>query len=455
MDSCDFRTTRNLTTDGNLAGKMEIRKDVNHFTRSYPNVELERVFVALLVLILLVFVQLKDSRQSYQSIKKPKEKAQTKATYKPNTNLARQQVIFDWAKETTRNNVITRHLQASCSDLRLFDMSTPLNTTHFDYKFRCYGCNNTVDRNHPVYVFSCVRCGCKFQTNRHMKRDLTGRIAIVIGGRTKLGHQVIIKLLDAGATVIATSRFPGEAVKLFARYSEWEKGWIDRLHFYPESFDLNTGNISGLSRKLGTWMMASFSKIDIFIVCAAQTIRVREKRDVRENDIGEKNRYGDPLYVHPEHVNSWDMRVGDFVQDEMEEVFRINATAPVLLFQELLPLLKKSERPFVINVHAREGLFSVAKHDKHLHTNMAKAGLAMFTKCVQRARLKTDGGKRISVHGCDPGWISIDEYHKDHRPWIVPPLDEIDGAARVLYPVMANLTKGSMKTRRHYDQLLY
>lgn len=442
----DSRTTWKLTTGDNC----EIRKDVNHFTQvSYPNVEVELFFTLLILLVL------------FGQSKKPKEtKAKTKTTYPndhraPRTNIARQQVIIDWAKDTTRNNIITRHLQASCGDLRLFDLSTPLNTTHFAYRFRCYGCNDTVDRNHPVYVFSCVRCGCKFQTNRHMKRDLTGRIAIVIGGRTKLGHQVIIKLLDAGATVIATSRFPGEAVKLFASYSEWEKGWIDRLHFYPESFDLNTGNISGLSRELGTWMSASFSKIDIFIVCAAQTIRVREKRDVRENDIGEKNRYGDPLYVRPEHANSWDMRIGDFVQDEMEEVFRINATAPVLLFQELLPLLKKSERPFVINVHAREGLFSVAKHDKHLHTNMAKAGLAMFTKCVQRARLKTDGGKRISVHGCDPGWISIDEYHKGHRPWIVPPLDEIDGAARVLYPVMANLTKGSMKTRRHYDQLLY
>lgn len=456
----DFRTTWKLLDGKWVPVKMENRDPANHVAWDgtlvqvpHANMDLE-LFLALL--IVAIFTQLKEN---HPHIKRPmKAKAVKRKILTKTIPLAHQRVIFEWAESTKSNNIVTRHVQASCGDLREFDISTPLNVQDFEYKFRCYGCNELVNRNHPVYVFSCVKCGSKFQKYRHLKRNLVGQFAVVVGGRTKLGHQVIIKLLDAGANVIATSRFPCEAVKLFAGYPEWKKDeWNKRLRFYPESFDLNTGNISGLSRRLETWISNFSSKIDIFVMCAAQTIRVREKRNARENaeGTGEKNRYGDPLYVDPEHVNSWDMRIGDFAQDEMEEVFRINATAPVLMFQGLLPLLKKSERPFVINVHAREGLFNVSKHDKHLHTNMAKAGLAMFTKCTQRASLRTDGGKRVSIHGCDPGWISVDEYHKDSRPWIVPPLDEVDGAARILYPVMANLTKGSMKTRRHFDQLLY
>jgi hypothetical protein len=69
--------------------------------------------------------------------------------------------------------------------------------------------------------------------------------------------------------------------------------------------------------------------------------------------------------------------------------------------------------------------------------------------------LRTLQVKKVYFHGCDPGWISVDEYYENDRPWIVPPLDEIDGAARVLFPIM-NKVKGSfMKTRRHFDQFTY
>ena len=52
-------------------------------------------------------------------------------------------------------------------------------------------------------------------------------------------------------------------------------------------------------------------------------------------------------------------------------------------------------------------------------------------------------------------WISVDEYYKEARPWQVPPLDETDGAARVLYPLMMGLKYSCGKTRRHFTQLSY
>ena len=70
---------------------------------------------------------------------------------------------------------------------------------------------------------------------------------------------------------------------------------------------------------------------------------------------------------------------------------------------------------------------------------MAKAGLAMLTLCLTKSDLKTENGKSFSIHGCDPGWISVDEYYEDSKPWDIPPLDERDGAARILYPLIVEL----------------
>ena len=78
----------------------------------------------------------------------------------------------------------------------------------------------------------------------------------------------------------------------------------------------------------------------------------------------------------------------------------------------------------------------------------------MLTKCLISYRHKTSSGKKFSIHGCCPGFISIDEYYENKRPWIVPPIDEIDGAARILYPLFNDLNSNPM-TRRHYDSFVY
>lgn len=370
--------------------------------------------------------------------------------------IADQKKIVQWAK-THGNNVVSRQLQESCHDLYDFDISTPLNTVSFECKkeerFFCYGCGHLSRRTHSVYVFSCKLCGNKFQKYRHLTRDLTGHTAVVIGGRTKLGHQVIVKLLNAGAIVIGTTRYPDRALELFQKYTHWDT-WKDNLHFYPKSFDLDTTDIQKTTEGLAEYVRSVSESLDILVNCAAQTIRVREKEKTFNNT--EQNRYGDAKFVKETHVNSWQMDFSDLIQSEMEEVYRINAVAPSIVIQNMIPIMQKSSRqPYIINVHAREGLFNVTKNQKHIHTNMAKAGLAMLTKCLKSCRLKTDNGVLFGIHGCDCGWISIDEYYESNVPWIVPPLDEIDGAARILFPVFQKLPGSTMKTRRHFDQLTY
>lgn len=76
----------------------------------------------------------------------------------------------------------------------------------------CYGCDHYTHIFHANYVFSCVECGTKFENYRHFSQDLTGHVCIVTGARTKLGHQVVLKLLRAGATV-GTTRYPQKALR--------------------------------------------------------------------------------------------------------------------------------------------------------------------------------------------------------------------------------------------------
>lgn len=397
------------------------------------------------------------------------------------TSSRASEAVYAWAAGLggANNNVVSRNQQPSCFALREFDKRTDLNKVPYrvddssstPFLIKCYGCNKQACRStHPVYVFSCQTCGDLFQQMRHLSRDLTGYVAVVVGARTKLGHQVVVKLLDAGANVVATTRYPEEALRLFAQYREWSShGWSSRLHFFPESFDLDTPFLASAIDGLRAYVLRDVSPhVDIIVFCAAQTIRQREKtadypstQQLPEKEREKTNRYGNPRFtqLQPETVNSWNMLLDDLDQKEMEEVYRVNAVAPCMFVQRMLPLLRSSPRedPYVIHVHAREGLFSVPKGMRHIHTNMAKAALAMLTKCLNSGRggMRTLRGAAIRIHGCNPGWISVDEYYEHDRPWIVPPLDEIDGAARVLHPVFAKLRGRLGKTRRHFTQLIY
>jgi NAD(P)-dependent dehydrogenase (short-subunit alcohol dehydrogenase family) len=365
--------------------------------------------------------------------------------------------IYDKVKKFKGNNVILRNEQESCHDLDRIDQTTPLLcheriTLDKPGFMVCYGCGKHRKKNHNVYVFSCFKCGEKFQKNRHMTRDLSGHTALVTGSRTKLGHQVSLKLLRSGCKVVATSRRPEQIKEIFSKYPDHET-WKGRL--FPYGVDLDVNCLEQTFTDMKGWIMSNVgSTLDILVNCAAQTIKARDKPDPAAPQHPMENRYGDPKFVHSVSKNSWDMRTLDMEQTEMEEVYRINSVAPVLLVKTLHPLMEASGgKPFIINVHAREGIFQTRKRDIHLHTNMAKAALAMSTKCIARAGFKTRRGMAFSVHGCDPGWISQDEYHEDSKPWPVPPLDEVDGAARILYPLWVGGHSNGL-TRRHFNKFL-
>jgi NAD(P)-dependent dehydrogenase (short-subunit alcohol dehydrogenase family) len=117
----------------------------------------------------------------------------------------------------------------------------------------------------------------------------------------------------------------------------------------------------------------------------------------------------------------------------------VNAIAPFILAARFRDLMKRtdSENKHVINVSAMEGSFSRGtKTDKHPHTNMAKAALNMMT-LTSAPDYARDG---ILMNAVDTGWVT-DEDPAQHAArkkddlGFQPPLDIVDGAARVIDPI--------------------
>ena len=145
-------------------------------------------------------------------------------------------------------------------------------------------------------------------------------------------------------------------------------------------------------------------------------------------------------------VNSWRLRLHEVETPELLEVQLVNAIAPYILNARLKPLmLRTSERHrHVVNVSAMEGQFyRTAKTDKHPHTNMAKAALNMMTRTSAPDFVK-DG---IHMNAVDTGWVTDEDpaVHAARKAEIgfSPPLDIIDGAARIVDPIFVGRLTGT------------
>ena len=145
-------------------------------------------------------------------------------------------------------------------------------------------------------------------------------------------------------------------------------------------------------------------------------------------------------------VNSWRLRMHEVETPELLEVQLINAIAPYILNARLKPLmLRTPERDkHVVNVSAVEGQFYRAtKTDKHPHTNMAKAALNMMTRTSAPDFVK-DG---IHMNAVDTGWVTDEDpaVHAARKAesGFSPPLDIIDGAARIVDPIFAGRLTGT------------
>ena len=94
---------------------------------------------------------------------------------------------------------------------------------------KCHGCAKHTTDVHFFYDKYCLECGAFNWEKRTQSRDLTGKKALVTGGRIKIGYQIVLKLLRCGAEVYTTTRFPVDAAERYAREKDFQ-AWRDRLH---------------------------------------------------------------------------------------------------------------------------------------------------------------------------------------------------------------------------------
>jgi NAD(P)-dependent dehydrogenase (short-subunit alcohol dehydrogenase family) len=154
--------------------------------------------------------------------------------------------------------------------------------------------------------------------------------------------------------------------------------------------------------------------------------------------------------------NSWRLALGEVPTIELLEVLLVNATAPFVMTARLMPLMLRVRTPppgtatsadpakHVVLVSAMEGQFYRAhKTDRHPHTNMAKAALNMIVR-TSAGGLARDG---IFLNAVDTGWVTDEDpvhlaARKAEEHAFSPPLDVVDGAARIVAPIVDGFRTG-------------
>jgi NAD(P)-dependent dehydrogenase (short-subunit alcohol dehydrogenase family) len=361
---------------------------------------------------------------------------------------------------------------------------------------KCYICKQPYTLVDAFYHQLCPSCAATSHSKREARTDLTGRRALLTGGRAKIGMHIALRLLRDGAHTTITTRFPRDAVRRFTGLPD-SADWIDRLTVV--GIDLrDPAQVIGLADRV-----ASAGPLDILINNATQTVRRSpgayqplvdaELAPLPSGPVPELVTFGHTNDAHPlslaqsvnahpilaaaasradeltaqalaagssslarhaagtaidagglvpdlHDVNSWTQRVDEVDPLEMLEVQLANTTAPFILISRLRPALAASDarRTYVVNVSAMEGVFGRGyKGPGHPHTNMAKAAVNMLTRTSAREMFETD---RILMTSVDTGWITDERPHPTKvrlaEEGFHAPLDLVDGAARVYDPIV-------------------
>ena len=378
----------------------------------------------------------------------------------------------------------------------------------------CYLCKQDYSAIHHFYDQLCPACAELNWSKRSETADLRGRVALLTGGRVKIGYQAGIKLLRAGAYLIVTTRFPRDSAVRYAAEPDFAE-WGHRLEIF--GLDLrHTPSVEAFCRHL----TATHGRLDFIVNNACQT--VRRPPDFYEHMMEREN---GPLHILPEparkllgayeglrgyHLpspgeeltptttgaaastpglvhaaalsqvpllpeefaaantskqlfpqgrldqdlqqvdlrekNSWRLMLAEVSSVELLEVQLVNAIAPFILNARLKSLMLRTpgRDKHIVNVSAVEGQFyRKFKTTRHPHTNMAKAALNMMTR-TSAADYHVDG---IHMNAVDTGWVTDEDpaqiaerKTQEHR--FHPPLDIVDGAARIVDPIIAGVNTG-------------
>ncbi|WP_312392795.1 SDR family oxidoreductase [Chryseobacterium sp.] len=335
----------------------------------------------------------------------------------------------------------------------------------------CYCCNQSYHYAHSFYTRLCPKCADENYEKRFLSVDLTGRNVILTGGRVKVGFATALKLLRNGANLVLTTRFPALALETLQQELDYGE-WKNRLWVYG----LDLRDLKAIKEFIDFYK-SNFETLDILINNAAQTIKYPDQYYLpiirRENEMlvefknnqklipnatAISSEIGKLEYAENEETNvaltrfgqpvdnrdktSWNSTLEEVSMYELVEVNLINHIAPYFLIKELKPLMKNSvfKEKFIVNVTSSEGIFSYDnKTIFHPHTNMTKAALNMMTLTSAKEFEKD----QIYMTAVDVGWISTGAKEslrkKQFEQGYIPPLDSVDGAARILHPIVEGI----------------
>ncbi len=376
----------------------------------------------------------------------------------------------------------------------------------------CYVCKQKYTLIHHFYDQLCPTCAAFNFAKRTELADLRGRVALLTGGRVKIGYQAGLKLLRAGAGLIVTTRFPRDSAARYAQEPDFAE-WGHRLEIF--GLDLrHTPSVEAFCNEL----LKTRSRLDFIINNACQTVRrppgfyahmmqgesaalddlpgnVRKlvgryeglrSADMldggtapnqlatgqaagtlpgltRSAELSQLKLLPDELLAQ-QHLfpqgrldqdlqqvdlrgrNSWRLLMAEVPSVELLEVQLVNAIAPFIINARLKPLmLRTPERDkHIVNVSAVEGQFyRNFKTTRHPHTNMAKAALNMMTR-TSATDYRNDG---IHMNSVDTGWVTDEDPVEIAARKVVeerfhPPLDIVDGAARIVDPIIHGINSG-------------
>ncbi len=381
----------------------------------------------------------------------------------------------------------------------------------------CYVCKAVFNKLHHFYDTMCADCGDLNYAKRFQNADLTGQVAVITGSRLKIGYHITLMCLRAGATVVATTRFPVDSALRFSKEDDFQE-WGHRLKIHG----LDLRHIPSVEI-FCNFIEQQYDRLDILINNAAQTVRrpsgfyahmmeneempfenlppfakelltdhhncLHELQSLTTEALAPANKNlpvnwhgqepgvglrssaklsqipysfdnslataevfpegeldADLQQVDLRKTNSWRLRIGEIETTEMLEVQLVNSVAPFVLCNRLSELMKKDDtgKKHIINVSAMEGKFHrFRKQDRHPHTNMAKAALNMLTH-TSSSTLAKNG---IYMNAVDTGWVTDEDpvelsKKKVEEHDFQPPLDIVDGAARVMDPLFDGINTG-------------
>jgi NAD(P)-dependent dehydrogenase (short-subunit alcohol dehydrogenase family) len=385
----------------------------------------------------------------------------------------------------------------------------------------CYVCKQRYTELHHFYDQMCEPCGDFNFDKRTELADLDGTVALLTGGRVKIGYQAGIKLLRCGAELIVATRFPRDAAARYAAEPDFAE-WGDRLEvfgldlrhtpsveafcshivhtrvrldfiinnacqtvrrppgFYHHMMEAETAMLHDLSAPIlglvgeyeglrGYHMLSADSEVDDVtddladargpVSLAGEAPGITRAAELSQipllpddmGDTGELFPAGrldqDLQQVDLRDRNSWRLLLHEVSSVELLETQLVNAVAPFVINARLRPLMDRTpgDHKHIVNVSAVEGQFYRRfKTTRHPHTNMAKAALNMMTR-TSATYYRSTG---IHMNSVDTGWVSDEDpaaiaEHKREEHRFHPPLDIVDGAARIVDPIIDGVNTGT------------